>query len=144
MNALSRPLEERVLCTLLRYIGTVCLLAMVAVVMPYSWMDLTHRWLSLGPMPKDPVVGYLARSLSLFYALLGGLLWVLSFHPHRYRPVLSYLGAAFMLFGLITFGVDFTEGMPAYWKYTEGPIVILLGAGIFGLSAMLKPKTTKS
>ena len=49
------------------------LFALVPVVMPWSWMAATHRWLGLGEMPTTPVVEYLARSLSAFYALVGAL-----------------------------------------------------------------------
>ncbi len=139
MNTLPRPFSERLLLILLRYLGSACLLALVAVFMPYTWMDLTHRWLEMGTLPSEPIVGYLARSLSLFYALLGGLLWLCSFDPHRHRSVLCFLGAAFMFFGLVMWGVDFVEGMPPYWKHLEGPMVILFGALILSLSARLRP-----
>ena len=63
----------------LRLVGAFSLLALPCALMPFSWMDATHRWLGLGTLPSEPIVAYLARSLSLFYALLGGLLWVASF-----------------------------------------------------------------
>lgn len=138
MNAPARPRSERLLRFLLRYTGTVSLLAMVAVFMPYTWMDATHQWLGMGTLPPEPVVGYLARSLSLFYAFLGGLLWVCSFDLPRHRPVLCYLGAAFICFGLVMWGVDFVEGMPGFWKHGEGPIVITLGSLILLLAARAK------
>jgi len=114
------------------------MLSLVAVFMPNTWMDATHRWLGMGPLPAEPVVGYLARSVSLFYALLGGLLWVCSCDLHRHRPVLCYLGTAFILFGLVVWGVDVVEGMPTFWKRGEGPIVIVMGIVILTLSTRLK------
>ena len=114
------------------------MLALVPVFMPYAWMDATHRALGMGTLPAVPVIGYLARSLSLFYALLGGLLVLCSFDPHRHRAVLSYMGAAFIFFGIVIWGVDFLEGMPGYWRTVEGPIVIVFGAAILTLSARLK------
>jgi len=137
MNA-ARPLSERLLRFLLRYIGTMSILALAAVCMPYSWMDATNQWLGMGTLPTDPVVGYLARSLSLFYALMGGLLWTCSFDLHRHRVVLCYLGAAFVFFGLTMWAVDFAEGMPGYWKHTEGPMVIVFGSLILGLTTRMK------
>ncbi len=138
MNIPTRTLSERFLRLLLRYIGSVSLLALVAVFMPGTWMDVTHRWLGMGALPAVPIVGYLARSLSLFYGLLGGLLWVCSFDPPRHRQVLCYLGVAFIFFGVIMWGVDFIECMPAFWKHVEGPTVIFFGSGILGLAARLK------
>jgi NADH:ubiquinone oxidoreductase subunit 6 (subunit J) len=86
-------------------------------------------------------VGYLARTLSAFYALLGGLLWVLSFDLHRHRVVLLYLGAAFVVFGIIAMWVDFKEGMPVFWRFTEAPIVVVFGTAIFLLSRRLQART---
>jgi len=138
MSATSPPLAERLLCYLLRYLGIVSLLALVAVFMPYTWMDAAHRWLGLGPLPDAPVVGYLARSLSLFYALMGGLLVVCSFDLHRHQLVLRYLAAAFLFFGLVMWGVDIVEGMPGYWKHTEGPMVIAFGSLILMLTSRIR------
>ena len=64
---------DKVLVVLLRCLGVGSLFALVPVVMPFSWMAATHRWLGLGEMPTGPVVEYLARSLSAFYALFGAL-----------------------------------------------------------------------
>jgi hypothetical protein len=126
--------SERLLKFLLRYIGSVSLLSLVAVFMPYSWMDVTHQWLGMGKLPAEPVVGYLARSASLFYAMLGGLLWVCSFDLQRHLTVLRYLGMAFLFFGIVILGVDFVEGMPWFWKYVEGPMVILFGGLILAFT----------
>lgn len=129
---------ERILRFLIRCIGAASLLAVVAVFMPYTWMDATHRALGMGALPAQPIVGYLARSLSLFYALMGGLLWICSYDLHRSRLVLCYLGAAFIFSGMLMLGVDFEEGMPAYWRNAEGPIVIVFGAAILILALRLK------
>ena len=111
----------------LRIIGSVALIALVAVVMPYSWMNATHKWIGMGTLPAEPVVGYLARSTSAFYALLGGLFWVTSFDLNRHRMVLCYLGAVILIFGSALLVVDLLEGMPLYWSLTEGPINVGFG-----------------
>jgi len=118
---------EVLLRFVLRWVGSVALIAIVAVVMPYAWMDAIHRALGMGPLPDQPVVGYLARSLSAFYAMFGGMLWRLSFDVRRYRPVLGYIGVATVVFGLTLIGIDWLEGMPGFWKMGEGPITVLLG-----------------
>lgn len=118
----------------LRIVGSVALLAIVAVIIPYSWMNVIHQWLGMGRLPSEPIVGYLARSTSAFYALFGGLLWLVSFHLHRYRPVIHFIGAATIIFGVMLFIVDFVEGMPLYWRLCEGPCNIILGALILALS----------
>lgn len=107
--------------------------------MPYEWMDRIHRMLGLGALPAEPIVGYLARTLSAFYALLGGLLWALSFDVQRYRQLLLYLGIAFVAFGAIAMWVDIKEGMPMLWRIAEAPIVLLFGAVIFSLTLKVRP-----
>jgi hypothetical protein len=135
--------SERALRFLLRYVGFVSMLALVAVFMPGAWMDATHRWLGMGALPSEPIVGYLARSLSLFYALLGGLLWFLSMDPQRHRAVLLYLATAFILFGVIMLGVDYSEGLPPWWKRAEGPIVILFGSVMLWLTSRVSQPTSE-
>jgi len=115
----------------LRIMGSVALLALVAVVMPYSWMNVTHQWLGMGRLPPEPIVGYLARSTSAFYAMLGGLLWLTSFDLHRHKLILCYLGIVMVIFGVALFVIDLLEGMPLYWCLTEGPINVVLGIVIF-------------
>jgi hypothetical protein len=119
--------HKDVLALFLRLVGTVALMAVMAVVMPYSWMNAVHQWLGMGPLPAQPIVGYLARSLSAFYAILGGLLWVVSFDLRRHRVVLQYIGLAVVILGITLGVVDFTEGMPRFWRFAEGPLNVVLG-----------------
>lgn len=129
--------QYRFLRLFLRVIGTAALLALVAVVMPYSWMNAIHQWLGMGQLPAEPIVGYLARSTSAFYALLGGLFWVASFDLHRHRMVLCYLGIVIVIFGTALFVVDLLEGMPLWWTIGEGPFNIVFGVVILALARRL-------
>jgi hypothetical protein len=119
--------SERWLKLVLRIIGCNSLLALIFVAAPFSWFTTLHAQLGLGPLSDQPVVGYLARSTSFFYALLGGLFWVVSFDPARYRPVLVYLGLAVTVFGAVLRVVDWNAGLPPMWTLWEGPFVIALG-----------------
>ena len=119
--------HERVFRLILRVVGSAALLAAPCVLMPYAWMNAIHEGLGMGRLPDAPVVGYLARSTSAFYALLGGLLWTLSLDVRRHRLVLGYLGVAVVLFGLVLFAVDFLEGMPLWWRLVEGPFNVGFG-----------------
>ncbi len=130
--------QDRLLVLFLRIMGSAALLAIGAVVMPYSWMDGVHRWLGMGRLPDEPIVGYLARSTSAFYAMLGGLAWVASFDLYRHRLILCYLGAATIVFGLALLIIDILEGMPQYWVVCEGPVDTALGVLILVLSRRLK------
>jgi hypothetical protein len=84
--------SNKALVLLLRFMGVPALFALVAVVMPVSWMAATHRWLGLGEMPTAPVVEYLARSLSAFYAVMGALCLVVAADLERYWPLVRFLG----------------------------------------------------
>ena len=84
--------SDKALVVLLRIVGVGALFALLAVVMPVSWMAATHGWLGLGEMPTGPVVEYLARSLSAFYAIMGALCLVLATDLERYRPLVRFLG----------------------------------------------------
>ena len=126
--------RDRFFKLFLRVIGTTALFALVAVIMPYSWMNAIHQRLGLGTLPSEPIVGYLARSTSAFYALLGGLLWLVSFDLPRHRLVLRFLGVAIIVFGGMLLIVDFVEGMPLWWSLWEGPINMAFGTIILILS----------
>jgi len=104
---------DKVLVILFRYLlGIGGLFALVPVVMPWSWMAATHRWLGLGEMPNGPIVEYLARSLSAFYALVGVLCLVMASDLDRYRPLVRFFGACLALLGIVFTGVDLAAGMP--------------------------------
>lgn len=126
--------EERLLKLFLRVIGTAAVFAIIAVVMPYSWMNAIHKWLGMGKLPAEPIVGYLARSTSAFYAILGGLFWVVSFDICQHRAVLLYLGFVVVIFGAALFIIDLLEGMPLHWSLTEGPFNVAFGIVILVLS----------
>jgi hypothetical protein len=132
---MSNP--EQSLKLFLRVMGTSALTATFFVFVPDSWMDAIHQRLGLGKLLPEPVVSYLARSTSAFYAMLGGLLWTLSFNPRRHRPVLCYLGTVILLFGLTLFWVDWQAGMPWWWRLWEGPFDCVFGIVILWLSSRL-------
>ena len=123
--------QDRLFKLFLRIIGTAALFALVAVVMPIFWMNAIHEGLGMGPLPDEPIVGYLARSTSAFYAFIGGLLWLASFDLRRYRPVLCYIGAAIIIFGAVLFVVDLLGGMPLFCTFIISNLFIIMGIIIF-------------
>jgi hypothetical protein len=125
---------DKALVFLLRLVGVGALFALVAVVMPFSWMVSIHRWLGLGEMPTGPVVEYLARSLSAFYAIMGALCLVLTTDLERYRPLVRFLGLAFARMSVVLLGVDLAAGMPWWWSASEGPGGVVFGALLFVLA----------
>ena len=112
--------QEKLLRLVLRTLGSGGLLAIPFVFLPHSWMNAVHQGLGMGQLPEEPVVGYLARSTSAFYAMIGGLLWVMSFDVRRHRLALCYLGGAICFLGVVLFGADLLEGLPLWWNLLEG------------------------
>jgi hypothetical protein len=126
---------ERRLALLLRLIGGICLLALIPLWMPRSWIDVGHRWLGLGEFPTGPIAEYLARSVSALSAFYGGLLVALSFDVRRYEPLIRYQAVAIMVLSACGVVVGGWAGMPlwfvggdavACWAYCI-PLLMLAG-----------------
>jgi hypothetical protein len=126
--------SDKVLVFLLRLVGVGALFALVAVFMPLSWMAATHRWLGLGEMPTGPVVEYLARDLSAFYALVGALCLVIATDLERYRPLVRFFALACIVLSILFTGIDLSAGMPWWWTASEGPGGVVFGALLFVLA----------
>ena len=112
---------------LLRLIGLSAILAIFAVVMPFSWMRGIHECLGLGEMPEGPIVEYLARPLSALYALVGFVFWYVSYRVEENLGFVRLLGALFVVFGIVLLGIGVKSAMPLVWILLEGPPAILLG-----------------
>lgn len=127
-------MTQTLLMFLLRFLGVVALSAQVGVFMPMSWMVATHRWMGLGEMPTDPIVEYLARSLSAFHVFVGALCLVLTSDTERYLPLVRFIGVVFFFLGIIVTGICLATEMPWWWSALEGPHEVLVGAGMFFLA----------
>jgi len=123
----------RFVVVLLRLSAAMMAFALIAVFMPGEWIDATHRWLGMGDFPEEPISYYLARSLSAFYAIFGGLLWLISVDLERYRNIGFYLCYAGLAFGPIVLFIDISADMPFYWTLLEGPFVIILSVVLLAL-----------
>lgn len=132
---------DRLLRFVLRIVGSIALLAIPFIVLPYSVMNEIHQVLGMGTLPETPVVGYLARSTSFFYAALGGVLWVASFDLRRHRVLLGFLGVAMISLGLTLYAVDFSEGMPLWWCVGEGTFNTLFGVTVLTLTLRIRGKS---
>jgi hypothetical protein len=129
---------ETRLKTFLRLVGAAAMLAAVAVVMPREWMDICHRWLGMGPMPEGPIVEYLARSTSMFYAFFGVVLWMLAADVRRYGRAIALAAVGMMVAGPVMLMIDLRAGLPTWWIAMEGPVDFLFGAVTLGLRKMIR------
>lgn len=116
---------------LLRLAGSFEILAFFAVVMPRSWMGISHEWLGLGVMPHGPVLMFLIRQASYTYGMHGISLWVLATDVKRFRPLIILNGIAYLLAAPVFWAIDYTTGMPLWW--TIGDCV---GCGVLGAALL--------
>jgi hypothetical protein len=111
----------RALQLLLQTFGVICLVALVPLWMPATWIHATHEWLGWGPFPAAPIALYMARSNSALSAFYGGLLLVLSLDVSRHRPVIRYQAAAIMAYSTAGLILGRAAGMP--WWFVLGDFI---------------------
>ncbi len=105
---------------MLRWLGVVSFSALGAVLMPHAWMDHIHRTIGLGELPDLPMVSYLSRSLSLFYAWLGALVFFTSFDLNRYLPLVRFIAWGGLGVAVLQTWIDATSPVPTWWLLSEG------------------------
>jgi hypothetical protein len=132
---------DRALKALVRAIGAVSMLAIVAVFMPRAWMAAIHERVGLGPFPGGPIVEYLARSTSLFYAIWGGVLWVLGGDVRRHASAIMAVGGVMLASGAVLLAIDLRAAMPWLWAAGEGPFVMLMGAVLLAMASRVRAQS---
>lgn len=126
--------QNSLLRLLLRVAGTVEILAFFAVIMPRSWMELSHSWLGLGVMPSGPLIMFMIRQASYSYGMHGISLWVIASNVERFRVLIIFNGIAFLLAGPVFFLIDHYSGMPWWWTVGDSLSCASLGAAFLWLS----------
>jgi len=101
--------------------------------MPTAWMSRTYEALGLGEWPGMPLFEYLARTASMMYAFTGALVVLASFDVPRYRPLIRALGWLSLPGGVYLFVLDIALGMPGWWVWSEGPVVLATGVVLLWL-----------
>lgn len=119
---------------LLRITGSVEILAFVAVVMPRSWMEVSHAWLGLGEMPSGPIIMFMIRQASYVYGMHGVSLWVLASDVDRFRSLVILNGVSFLLAAPVFFVIDYTSGIPLWWTIVDTFSCAFFGAAVLWLS----------
>lgn len=122
----------------LRILGTVDLLALIAVVMPFSWMSHINSLSGLGPLPDARIVGYLARTTSALYALHGAMILFISADVERYRRLITFLAYAAVVHGAVLLGIDVANQMPLFWTLLEAPAFAATGVLVLVLQRSTK------
>ncbi|MGI9167504.1 MAG: hypothetical protein ACR2G5_14200 [Pyrinomonadaceae bacterium] len=123
---------QQIQAWLLRLAGAFEILAFFAVVMPRSWMEVSHAWLGLGEMPSGAILMFIIRQTSYTYGMHGVSLWILASNVKRFQPLVVFNGIAFLLAAPVFFVIDYTYGMPWFWTLMD-----TLGCGFFGAALLL-------
>ncbi|MCH7687985.1 MAG: hypothetical protein IH899_15115 [Planctomycetes bacterium] len=125
--------SELSIVIILRVIGVTGLFAIPAIFLPYSWMNAIHEYMGLGELPDAPIVSYLARSLSAFYAIVSTITLFVSFDIRRYRSFVKLWAIIVIVTGFVLLGIDVTAGMLMSWTLGEGPPTIVVGLVVLWL-----------
>lgn len=128
MSMNSRRLQS----WLLRLAGAVEILAFFAVIMPRSWMEVSHTWLGMGEMPSGSLVMFMIRQASYTYGMHGVSLWILASDVIRFRTLVILNGVAYLLAAPVFFLIDLRSGMPWFWTVGDS-----LGCGFLGAALLL-------
>lgn len=110
---------DRTVALALCFFGAIDVTSIAAAAMPYTWMQAINAWFGFGTLPDLPIVEYLARHVSLWYAAHAATLLFLATDVPRFHPAIrfiAWLGLAFM-FGLVA--IDVASGLPLSWTINE-------------------------
>ena len=99
--------------------GAPPLLAIVAFIMPYSWMAAVHQSLGMGNLPERPIVDYLARYASAFAVFYGALLFALASDVRRYARLITLQAILIIVFSAVGAALGRRAGMPAWWMIAD-------------------------
>ncbi len=130
--------SELAIVIILRVVGICGLFAIPAIFLPYSWMNAIHDYLGLGELPDAPIVGYLARSLSAFYAIVSAITLFISFDIWHHRSLLRLWAIIVVITGFVLLGIDLHAGMPTSWTVCEGPPTIATGLVVLWLERRIE------
>lgn len=128
------PLRVAAIRRVLRLIGAVDCLAVVAVLMPRSLIESVSLRLGFASFPPGPLPEYLARSTSLLYALHGALLLYVAGDVVRNWGLIRWLGVLAIIHGTLMLAIDLHLGMPLWWCLAEGPIFAASGLLLLALT----------
>ena len=126
---------DRLLLLLLRLNAAVLLLAAPCALLPFAWMDSVHREaLGLGSLADVPITRYLARSLSLVYAMHGAVVLFVTLRWPRLCFAVPYLAGLHVVFGCAMLAVDLDAGLPWWWVAGEGPSLVAFALVVLAVS----------
>lgn len=125
---LSYEQKSLALRLLLWTIAIVQCSAILAVMMPRSWMDWCGDSLGVGELSRTPLAGYLARLSSAMYVVHGTLVGYVAAKLPKSSLMVRPLALTTGLLGLMMLWIDSIEAMPQSWLFVE--CTALFGSGL--------------
>ena len=120
---------DKVLVVLMRIMGGSMILAIIAAFMPDSWLHAAVAKVEPG-VPVGPLVEYMARGWSVFYFMLGGLIWLFSTDLTRYLPAIRWVSWCYLLInGSFKLNIS-SENHSCYWVFLS-KYICLNNVGMF-------------
>ncbi len=135
-----RSARRRWLRTYLTLVGILDVFALGAILLPRTQMAAVHATLGIGELPAAPIVGYLARTASLFYGMIGVILLIAARDLDRYLETVRLLARCGVAAGGVILLIDVAERLPWWWIALEGPCCS--GIALVGL-ALLPPRSSE-
>ena len=135
-------MTESWLKLLLRILGAICVLAVIPLFIPRTWLETGHQNLGLGHFPTAPIAEYLARSVSALSAFYGGLLLVLARDVRRFVSIIRYQALAIMALSAIGIFAGVRAGLPAFLVVADALGCWIFLLPILILARRLDPKVT--
>ena len=103
----------------LYFVAAIQCSAIVAVVMPDTWVDACAELMGVEPLPHTPLAGYLSRLASIMYVVHGATLFLVAKNLPRSDFLVGPLGWLSIALGASMLWIDFVERMPIVWTWIE-------------------------
>lgn len=140
----SLPPLVRAQSRLLRWGAAIEMLAFPWAVLPREWMERSHAWLGMGPMPQGAVVDFMIRQAAYVYGMHGLLLWWLSRDVLRYRPLIRLIGWTYLSFGPVFLAINWRTGTPLWWTVCDPLVTGGFGVWLLVNDACISRQSTQS
>ena len=129
---------DKVLVVTMRVMGGSMMFAIIAAFMPDAWLQAAVAKVEQ-TVPVGPLVEYMARGWSVFYFMLGGLIWLFSTDLPRYLPAIHWLSWCYVLInGAFLFVIGWLCTTSEGWDWFFWVIAFDVAvAFLFGLAMLL-------
>lgn len=130
--------SDKVLVIVMRVMGGSMLFAIIAVFMPDAWLKAAVAEVD-SKTPVGPLVEYMARGWSVFYFMVGGLIWLFSTDLTRYLPAIRWISWCGVLFnGTFLAVLAWLYATLEGWNWFFGVITFdVVMALLFGLALLV-------